>query len=298
MMSKNLLMIGHATREDISSGVTVFILPQMRPCGYWLCGSAPATREVSLLDAAATVPGIDALVFTGGSAFGLDVTRGVMQWLCERGRGFSTSAGVVPIVPTAAIFDLSVGQAAAPTADDAYRACANAVVAQHQQGRIGAGTGASVGKLASSTQSMPGGLGWAEHVCENGLQVLVYAVVNCVGDVIDEQANIIAGAKDKKGFVNLQSHFMTGQPTCAHLLTQTNTTLVAVFTNAQFDKAQLTRIAKAASAGMARAIRPVFTAYDGDVIFAASTDDIVADEVTVGIIAAELVRQAIVSALI
>lgn len=295
-MKKPAIKIGHATRDDISSGVSVFILPHSSPCGYWLCGSAPATRDVSLLDATATVPAIDALVFTGGSAFGLGVTDGVMRWLHQHDRGFPTLAGLVPIVPTAAIFDLSIGQPFAPTAEDAYAACMQAVCNQHQQGQIGAGTGASIGKLSSSAQSMPGGIGWSELMCENGLYVLAYTVVNCVGDVLDGHANIIAGATTPAGFLDLQSHFMTGQPTRTDLLTQANTTLVAVFTNAKFDKAQLTRIAKTASAGMARAIRPVFTAYDGDIVFAASVGEIIADEVTVGMIAAELVRQAIVNA--
>lgn len=293
---KYILTIGHTTRSDISSGVSVFLLPQSSPCGYWLCGSAPATRDVSLLDAVATVPGIDALVFTGGSAFGLGVTDGVMRWLHEQGRGFPTLAGVIPIVPTAAIFDLEVGKPFAPTADDAYAACVNAVSDQHQSGRIGAGAGASISKLVPSAQQVAGGIGWAEQHCANGLYVLAYAVVNCVGDVLDEHGNITAGAKATHDFLNLQSHFMSGQPTHTDLITKTNTTLVAVFTNGKFDKAQLTRIAKTASAGMARAICPVFTAYDGDVVFAASVSDVIADEVTVGIIAAELVRQAIVKA--
>lgn len=291
------IAIGHVTLQPAATGCSVFILPQASPCGYWLCGSAPATRELSLLEADAMVPAIDAIVLTGGSAFGLGVADGVMQWLQQQGRGFPTLGGPVPIVPTAAIYDLTVGQAIAPTANDGYAACQQAKIGPHQHGQIGAATGASVGKLLPQARPMAGGIGWAEHTtANNGLQVLVYAVVNAVGDIFDATGKIVAGAQQDGKFIDLQHYFMTGRPTHTHLLMQTNTTLAVVFTNAAFDKAVLTRIAKTAAAGMAQAIRPCFTAYDGDVIFATSVGKQQADEVTVGLMAAELLRQAILKA--
>jgi L-aminopeptidase/D-esterase-like protein len=292
------LLIGHVSCANNASGVTVFLFEERSTCGWWLCGSAPATREVSLLNPDALVDRIDALVFTGGSALGLGATNGVMQWLVERGRGYATQHGAIPIVPTASIYDLSENGVVIPTPEDAYQACEVASKNNKLRGRVGAGSGAIVGKWLANAQRMVGGFGYAELTHASGLQVMVCAVVNCVGDVIDAQGRVVAGARDASGqFINFErviahNHFGDTE------ISQQNTTLVAVFTNADLNKMQLTRVAKTASSGMARAIRPVFTCYDGDVVFAASLGSHQADEFMVGMLAAEATRVAILNAVL
>ena len=289
------LKIGHTTHADKGTGLTVFLLDTPATCGYWICGSAPATRDVTLLDPSFTVNKTDALLFTGGSAFGVDAAQGVMRWLQEQGRGFATAHGPEPIVPTASIYDFSVKGMAAPTNEDAYQACLNAS-AHLQAGLIGAGTGTSVGKLSDKASPMTGGFGYAQIECSFGLQVLACVVVNAIGDIVDQAGNIVAGAVQKNGqFFNLAQQIQRNEIIHSPL-EQQNTTLVAVFTNAHFDKAQLTRVAKMASAGMARAINPVFTSYDGAVVFALSLGEQTFDEITVGTVAATAVQQAILRA--
>lgn len=289
------LKIGHITHTDKGTGLTVFLFNESATCGYWLCGSAPATRDVNLLDCAATVNKIDALLFTGGSAFGLDAAQGVMRWLQEQGRGFPTAHGPVPIVPTASIYDFSVKGPAAPTGEDAYQACLSAT-STLAAGLIGAGTGASVGKLSSEATPMAGGFGYAQIICPSGLVVLACVVVNAVGDIIEPTGHIVAGAQQKDGqFVDLAQQLLQGEDINAPL-SQQNTTLAAVFINANLDKPQLTRIAKMASAGMARAINPVFTSFDGDIVFAISLGKQIFNEITIGAIAATAIQQAILKA--
>ena len=289
------LKIGHVTHIDKGTGLTAFLFDKPVTCGYWLCGSAPATRDVHLLDPAFTVDKIDALLFTGGSAFGLDAAQGVMRWLAEQKRGFPTAHGPVPIVPTASIYDFSVKGMAAPSGDDGYQACLKAA-ADLQSGLMGAGTGASVGKLAANAYAMTGGFGCTQIEGPSGLKVLVCVVVNAAGDIIDKNGAIIAGATRSDGqFINL-ANYLQQNGNIASPLAQQNTTLAAVFTNAALNKSQLTRVAKMASAGMARAIAPVFTSYDGDVVFAASLGENTGDEITVGTLSAVAMQQAILTA--
>jgi L-aminopeptidase/D-esterase-like protein len=289
----HLLKIGHYTNVELGTGLSVFLFDKPVVAAYHLCGSSPATRELHTLEFESNTTYIDALLFSGGSAFGLGAADGVMRFLQEHGRGKQVPHGVVPIVPTVAIYDLAVKAPVPPTAEDAYQACVSASE-QYQQGRIGVGTGATVGKLAPNSSRMSGGLGWAEIILENGLQVLAYAAVNCVGDVRDSSGKIIAGARVDNKFADCQALFLKGiiekQATASH------TTLVAIFTNAAFSKVELKRITKMALCGMARAIYPVFTRYDGDIIFAASLGEHVASEVMVATIATEVVQQAIVNA--
>jgi L-aminopeptidase/D-esterase-like protein len=280
------LSIGHVSCANNASGVTVFLFEERAPCGWWLCGSAPATREVSLLNPDALVDRIDALVFTGGSALGLGATNGVMQWLFERRRGYPTIHAPIPIVPTAAIYDLTAKSVIVPTPEEAYQACTVANKNNTLRGRVGAGTGATINKWSVTAKRKPGGFGFAELIHENGLQVLACVVVNCVGDVIDVQK------LDNFDQTLLRSNIVQME------IAQQNTTLVAVFTNADLNKAQLTRVAKTASSGMARAIRPVFTCYDGDVVFAASVGNQQADEFLVGMLAAEATSAAIINAVV
>lgn len=290
------LKIGHYTHDSHGTGVSVFLFEKGAVGGYWISGSAPATHELVVLDPDNSVPRVYGLVFAGGSAFGLYAAEGVMRYLAERNIGHPTLRGVVPIVPACAIYDLARLKPKPPIADEAYEACLSASEENRETGRVGAGCGATIGKLIPQAHPMTGGLGRAELTLENGLTVMAYAVVNCVGDVRDKTNTIIAGAKNAKGeFANCEEYLLSGQGE-KDLFSHTNTTLVAIFTNAKFSKGELRRIAKMGTAGMGRAIAPIFTRYDGDILFCISLGKIVASELTVGTMAAEAVRLAILDA--
>lgn len=287
--------IGHYTNKAAGTGASVFIFENKGKGAYWVCGSSPATHELVVLDPDNSVANVDGLVLAGGSAYGLYAAQGMMTYLTEQGMGHATPHGVVPIVPAAAIYDLAFKEPTPPAAVDVYAACKSAIADNTATGRIGAGTGATVGKLIPTAKHMSGGLGRAELKLENGLQVLAYAVVNCVGDVRDTTGQIIAGARDEKGFADCERYLLDGKAE-QFLFEHTNTTLVAVFTNGDFSKSELKRIAKMATAGLARAISPIFTRYDGDIVFCISIGRHAASELTTGTMAAEAVRLAIINA--
>jgi L-aminopeptidase/D-esterase-like protein len=289
------LRIGHNTNESEGTGASVFLFEKPARAAYHLCGSSPATQDLGALALEANVTHINGLVLLGGSVYGLAATNGALRWLDEQGQGWPTPHGRVPIVPAAAIYDLAVKAPAAPTADQVYQACLQATVDNTEQGRIGAGTGASVGKLVPDAVRMSGGIGRAEMRLADGVTVLAYAVVNSVGDVYDANGQIIAGAQTTDGhFANCQQSLLQGQIAADYA--SSNTTLVAIFTDADFSKIELKRIAKMAVAGLGRAIAPVFTRYDGDIVFAVSLGDKTGIEIVVGTAAAEVTRQAIVNA--
>jgi L-aminopeptidase/D-esterase-like protein len=238
-----------------------------------LRGRATGTRELDPLDPRHIVGHVDAILLTGGSAFGLGAADGVMRWLRERKRGFPVRADeVVPIVPAAVIFDLgNTGSAPAwPGPDDAARACEAASVAV-AEGAVGVGAGATVGKAAGLARAMKGGVGsWAEAAGDVVVGVLV--VVNAVGDVRDARGAILAGARDGAGFLDAQRYVARGgQPFGPDPEPQTNTTLAVIATNATLDKTALQAVAHAGSDALARRITPYGTLFDGDVVFAAST---------------------------
>jgi L-aminopeptidase/D-esterase-like protein len=290
------LKIGHFTQAAHGTGASVFLFDTPAVGTYYLCGSSPATHELGPLEVAANVTHLNGLALFSGSAFGLTAVGGVMRWLQEANQGWATPHGVVPIVPAAAIYDLVVNQALPPTADDAYTACKNAREDNTECGRIGAGTGASVGKVIPDGQRMTGGIGRAEFTLPDGATVLVYVVVNSVGDVRDKNGKIIAGARLSDGtFGDCERWLQSGQHE-KRLHLNNNTTLAAVFTDAIFSKAELQRIAKMAVAGMGRSISPAFTRYDGDIIFCVSLGEHLATEVVVGAVATGLVQQAIINA--
>jgi L-aminopeptidase/D-esterase-like protein len=289
------LRVGHYTNTTRGTGASVFLFEEPAVAAYWLCGSSPASSELGVLNLDADVTHINGLLLTGGSALGLPAVGGMHRWLEEQGQGWSTPHGRVPIVPAAAIYDLAVNQPLPPEADEVYQACLSAGIMNEQAGRIGAGTGASVGKLVPEASRMSGGLGRAEVVLPNGVMILVYAVVNSVGDVYDQKGAIIAGARLLNGeFADCQKTLMTMGD--EKNMATSNTTLVAIFTDAKLSKIELGRIAKMATAGMGRAIAPIFTRYDGDLVFSASLGEKTASELVIGTAAAELTRQAIVHA--
>lgn len=289
------LRVGHFTNEERGTGISVFLFDKPGVGAYCLCGASPATHELGTIEVEAHVTHIDGLVFTGGSAFGLPAVSDVLRWFHEQKRGWPTPHTFVPIVPVAAIYDLGVKLPLPPTEAEAYEACLSAEVDNMASGRIGAGTGASVGKLMASAAPMTGGIGCAKITLKNGVVVLAYVVVNCVGDVRDKSGQIIAGARLPNGeFADCERQLLAGYSEQAIL--SANTTLAAVFTNAKFSKIELKRIAKMAVAGLARGISPIFTRYDGDIVFCVSLGELTASEMAVGTMAAEVIQQAIINA--
>ena len=243
-------------------------------------GRATGTRELDALNPRHLVGRIDALLLTGGSAYGLGAADGVMRWLRERGRGLSVgSAGIVPIVPTAVIFDFDLAPGGKadrwPTADDAYRACAAASgEGDVAEGSVGAGTGATVGKALGPRAAMKGGVGtWAA----SGGDIVVGALVvlNAVGNILDGSGAVLAGARGADGkFVDALAHFARGGAPFGAVGGAggaRNTTLAVVATNATLDRTALESLAHAAGDALARRIVPYGTLFDGDIVFAVST---------------------------
>jgi L-aminopeptidase/D-esterase-like protein len=266
------LVVGHATDVEGGTGCTVVRgASGAFRCGVHVVGRATGTRELALLEPGQLVDRVDAILLAGGSAYGLDAAAGVMRWMEERGRGFAVGAGVVPIVPAAVLFDLApLGRFdARPTPAMGYEAC-EAAVAEPQEGSVGAGTGATVGKLAGAERSMKGGLGIG--VAEAGeVIVRALAVVNALGDVRDAAGRIVAGARDAGGgFLDSAEQVARGDEERARFdaLAGRSTTLCVVATNAALDRVQLAALARAASAALYRRITPVATMFDGDVVFA------------------------------
>ncbi len=294
------LSIGHCTIQEHSTGVTVFLLPEHSQAAAWLCGSAPATREFALLDATNSINSIHALVFAGGSAYGLDCAAGVMQWLKQRDQGVNTAYGKVPIVPTACIYDLTGDKAqTAPQKEHAYQACEQArVTLNPDMGCVGAGTGSKVCRiLMSEGTPMRGGFGFAFELLNDGCIIAAAVVVNPAGYVYD-QGLAIAGRRNHDGHILPFSMSALNNTNEHFLMHPCNTILAAVFTNAQFSSPQLTRIAKMASAGIARSIQPAFTALDGDIVYAVSMGKKIINEVISGHIASKLIYQSIIAAVL
>jgi L-aminopeptidase/D-esterase-like protein len=235
---------------------------------------------------------VHALLLTGGSAFGLAAADGVMKYLEEQSIGYSTPWAKVPIVPAAVIFDLNVGSKhIRPTSESGYQACVSAVANVIEEGTVGAGTGATVGKWAGIETRMKGGIGCAT-LSSGDLVVAAVAVVNAVGDVLDESGKVLAGARSKEGTWLSEADPLRR---FAHSKTvlQSNTTLVAILTNAKMSKVEVNRIAQRGHDGMARAIKPVHSSYDGDVVFGLASGFVSADFDLVAEMGADATAQAI-----
>src|SRR5213080_1130967 len=270
------ITVGHWTDLRTWTGCTVVLAPvggMRAACA--LRGRATGTREIDALDPRHLVGHIDAVLLTGGSAYGLGAADGVMRWLKERGRGFPVGpAGVVPIVPTAVIFDFDLAPGAKadrwPGADDAYRACA-AAATEIPEGSVGAGTGATVGKALGPRGAMKGGVGtWAARAGDVVVGALV--VLNAVGNVLDANGRVLAGARGADGrFVDALGYLAQGGAPFARGGAGQNTTLAVVATNARLDRVALQALAHAAGDALARRIVPYATPFDGDVVFALST---------------------------
>jgi L-aminopeptidase/D-esterase-like protein len=267
-----------------ATGVTVVLAPEGTVGSVEVRGGAPATRETALLDPTKVVTRVDAVVLTGGSAFGLATADGVMAFLAERGQGFPTGGGPVPIVPTAAIFDLVASGGERPTARDAYAAASAAERDEPlRSGRVGAGRGATVGKWHGPEHAAPGGLGTA-GAREGDAVVGALAVVNAVGDVIDDDGRVLAGSTAPAGSPPFPS------PALGAL---EHTTLVVVATDAALTKTECLLLAQSAQHGVARALRPSHTRFDGDVAFALATGIVDGHVDRVRIAATEVVAAAV-----
>ena len=274
--------VGHYTDVDGATGCTVILLPPGTVGAYALTGAAPGTRETDLLRPHTIETEVHAFVFTGGSAFGLACVDGVVRLLEERGVGFQFGSARVPLVPAAVIFDLSIGSDTARPAPDDARSAALAAGAWVDEGSVGAGTGATVGKWAGPENRMKGGLGTASvRIGETGVVVGALTVCNAGGDVVEDGGAVIAGARVRDAAADWSR--MVGQ----------STVLACVVTNARIDKARATHVAWMASAGVARAVRPAFTFYDGDVVFCGATGELECEPTLVGAAAADVVAEAL-----
>lgn len=263
-------------------------------------GGAPGTRETDLLDPTNLVERVNAIVLSGGSAFGLDAAQGVVKYLEEKNVGFKTNAGVVPIVPSAILFDLGFGgNKARPTADCGYKAAGAAASGPVAEGNVGAGAGATVGKIGGGRMPMKSGIGSAAIALPNGLVVGAIVAVNAVGDIIDpSNGAVVAGARDGNGkLADARKVLRAGSQTTTPRPGE-NTTIGVVATNARLTKAQASRMALMADDGLARALFPSHTLGDGDTVFALATGgwNGTADVSTVGALAADVMAEAIVRA--
>ena len=289
------ITVGHATNLTARTGCTVVLCPAGATAGVDVRGAAPGTRETEALRPGRLVQKAHAVLLTGGSAFGLDAAGGVVQYLEEQNVGFPAGPVRVPIVPAAVIFDLGVGDAnVRPDREMGYQACLNATDEPVVMGIVGAGTGATVGKAPGVTSS-PGGIGSACMRLDSGLIVAAIMVVNALGNVVHPRTGeILAGGKENDDFVDITKRLLD-----ADLVQGTNTTIGVVATNATLSPAEAHRVAEMAHDGMARAIRPAHTMFDGDTLFALATGAHTGSGVnTVGILAAEVVATAIVNAVV
>lgn len=295
------LKVGHYTDREAITGCTVILCEEGAVGGVDIRGAAPGTRETDLLHPMNLVQEIHAIVLSGGSAFGLDTASGVMRYLEERGVGFATSVARIPIVPAAILYDLALGNPKVrPGAAEGYRACQEAKSGPVAQGSVGAGTGATVGKILGLGRATKGGLGTASTALGRGIVVGALAVVNALGDVVDPQTGAtVAGprSEDGRGFVSTLEVLKSGPR--RRPLPVGNTTLAVVATNAQLNKSQVCKLAQMAQCGLAQALRPAHTMADGDVVFALSLgqEGEPGDVTTLGAVAAEVLAQAIVRAI-
>ncbi len=285
--------LGWLTKHEPRTGVTLLLFPPQARGAVDVAGGAPATRETDLLRPENLVEGPDAVLLAGGSAFGLRAADGVLQVLAQAGRGAVFGEARVPIVPAAAIFDLGVGSPEAPTAADGEAVARMALEGGQTlaEGLHGAGCGASVGKVLGPSHSMRGGQGALTLTTPDGLRVAALAVVNALGSVLSADGSVLAGPRGTDG-----APLSTAPLIAAGRLPATvgeATTIACVVTNARLGKPQLQRVARMAHDGLARAVDPAHTPFDGDAIFCVSCGDLPADPSRVGTIAASAMAEAI-----
>ena len=296
------IKIGHYTDALGITGCTVVLCEEGAVAGVDVGGAAPGTRETDLLRPMNLVEKAHAILLSGGSAYGLSAADGVMRYLEERGAGFDVGVGVVPIVPAAILFDLGLGDARArPGPEQGYQACLNAQDNDPEQGSVGAGTGATVGKALGPRWAVKGGVGCASASLGGSVTVGALAVVNAWGSVVDhDSGQIVAGPRKDKapGFQSTVDLLASGIEVSVSILQ--NTTLTIVATDAALSKEQVNKIAQMAQDGIAMAVRPAHTMYDGDAVFVLSTGrgKRFTDTTALGAVAAAVVSRAIVRGVI
>ena len=288
------IKIGHVEDKENGTGCSVIIAPKGAICGVDVRGGGPASRETELLNPLASNNGVHAVVLSGGSAYGLDSASGVMQYLEEKGIGLKVGKALVPIVVGSCIFDLAcVNDKIRPDKKMGYEACIDSERHVERNGNIGAGIGATVGKLHGNDRAMKSGLGcYAVQVGK--LQVGAIVVVNAIGDVFE-----LDSQKPLAGLLNKEKDMMISSEKEAVKLLQLasmfslNTTIAAIITNADLDKASMNKVAAMASNGIARTIRPVNTSMDGDSVYALTTSKVKSNADVVGTLAAHVLGKAI-----
>jgi L-aminopeptidase/D-esterase-like protein len=300
------IKVGHAINKEALTGCTVVLCEDGAVGGVDQRGGAPGTRETDSMQPMHLVQTAHAVVLAGGSAFGLEAATGVMRYLEERGIGYDTLVAKVPIVPAAILFDLGIGDASVrPDAAMGYAACQAADDGPVAEGNVGAGTGATVGKIIGLGQAMKAGLGTASVDLGEGLVVGAIVAVNAFGDVIDPQTGqILAGARslDGTGFADTLAVMKSLMGKTSPKFAEPRDTIIGVVaTNARLNKEEANKVAQMAQDGLARVVRPAHTMFDGDTLFALATDSnneplMEADVNTVGAYAAEVVAEAIVRA--
>jgi L-aminopeptidase/D-esterase-like protein len=286
------IKVGHFTDSRRPTGCTVVLYETGAVAGVDVRGSAPGTRETDLLNPINTVDKVHAIVLSGGSAFGLDTAAGVMRWLEERGYGYQTAAAKVPIVPAAILYDLGSGDPKIrPDAAAGYQACASAKSGPVEEGSVGAGAGATISKLAGA-QRVKGGIGTSSIALPNGIVVGAIVAVNAVGNVIDPKTGKVVAGSD------IVQAWRSGVEITRAPRPGESTTIGIVATNAAFNKTEMTKIAQMAHDGIARAVNPAHTPFDGDTLFSMSTATSTAKihHGIVGALAAEVVSEAILRA--
>lgn len=290
--------VGHSQNLEAATGCTVVICEKGATAGVDVRGGSPGTRETDLLNPVNMVQQIHAVMLSGGSAFGLDAASGAMKYLEERNIGFDVQVTKVPIVCSAVLFDLVVGDhKVRPDLEMGYNACMNATNTECPNGNIGAGTGATVGKLLGLQRAMKGGLG-SYAIQVGDLKVGAIVAVNCLGDVINPSTGeILAGLlnEDLHTFAGTEN-MMTANYDNKKNLFSGNTTIGVVATNGEFTKSEINKIASMAHNGYARTMRPAHSIFDGDTIFALSTGNVQADISTVGFLSARVMEQAVINA--
>jgi L-aminopeptidase/D-esterase-like protein len=292
--------VGHWSDPDAATGCTVILCRHGAVGGVDVRGSAPGTRETDLLRPMNLVQKAHAVVLSGGSAYGLEAACGVMRWLEEKGIGFDVGIGVVPIVASAVLFDLDVGRAdIRPGMEEGYNACQTATPGQVSEGSVGAGTGATVGKLLGPDFAVKGGLGTAARNIGEGVTVGALVAVNAFGDVIDPASGeTIAGPRDPRtgGFVNSLER-MHGDLNQSVLGFPSSTTVAVIATDATLSKEEANKVAQMAHDGLARAIRPLHTMLDGDTVFTLATGsrtEARVDVTVVGAVGASVLAEAVI----
>jgi L-aminopeptidase/D-esterase-like protein len=291
--------VGHAHNVKGGTGVTVVLTEAGAAAGVDVRGSAPSTRETDLLHPLSTVQQIHAVVLSGGSAFGLAAASGVMQYLEERRIGFDTDYGRIPIVSQAVLYDLGFGDPhVRPDQAMGYAACLAASDTSLPLGAVGAGCGATIGKIRGMAFAVKSGIGSASVILPNGLVVAALVVVNALGDVV-ENGRILRGALDdtKTAWLDTEDYIIQtlADPTFTGSKGQ-NTTIGLIATNGLLDKVQINKVAAMGHDGLARSIRPVHTSIDGDTLFALATGQIPTSTDLAGMLAAQVVERAVHSA--